>query len=150
MTPLRITRCKEIVQHWDFFRQGLLTVREYLHYPYTLDEFRRVLFRLSKLPDHGFVMMILDDDGNPLCFGAAFDCTPVYASNREFDIPFLFHQPAHIAATAVLRREFEKFCRAQRVKRYYMTTTTFNGHAQKCFPRYGFQRSHVVFKRELK
>lgn len=149
LTFLRIIRCAEIVRYWDFFARGFTFLSAYLHYPYTLDLYRRIILKLAKTPS-AFVGVVLDDTGSPVCFGAAFDCTPLFATHKEYEIPFLYHQPAHLSATALLRTEFEKFCRREKVKRYYMTTTAFNGAAQKCFPRYGFHRSHVVFKRELK
>lgn len=148
MTTIRITRCKELVQYWPFFAAGLQFIEKYLRYPYTFETYRRILQRLVTTPT-AFVAIVLDDDGTPLCFGAAYDCTPLFGVEKEYDIPFLFHQPNHLPATAVLRKEFERFCRKQKVKRYFMTTTVFNGIAQKCFPRYGFERSHMIFKREL-
>lgn len=149
MTFHRITRCAEVVRFWPFFARGFFFISAYLHYPYTLDLYRRILLRLVKTPD-AFVGVVLDDSGDPVCFGAAFNCTPIYAAQKEYEIPFLYHQPAYLPATAVLRTEFERFCRREKVKRYYMTTTVTNGGAQKCFASFGFQRSHMVFKRELR
>ncbi len=149
MITLRITRCKEIVQYWPFFVTGLNFISKYLHYPYSMETYRRILLKLAHTPS-AYIAIVLDDDNTPLCFGVAYDCTPLFSNQKEYDVPFLFHQPTHLSATALLRTEFEKFCREQKVKRYSMTTTAFNGAAQKCIPRYGFQRSHIVFKRELK
>lgn len=149
MTFTRITRCKEIVQYWPFFVQGLTFISRYLNHTYPLDTYRRILLRLARTPS-AFIGVVLDDAAEPLCFGVAYDSTPLFVSDREYDIPFLYHQPAHLPATAVLRREFETFCRRNGVKRYTMTTTCHNGAAQKCFPKYGLHRSHVVFKRELR
>lgn len=148
MTVIRITRCKELVQYWPFFATALEFIRKYLRYPYTFDTYRRILQRLVTTPS-AYVAVVLDNSGNPICFGAAYDCTPLYGTEKEYDIPFLFHQPTYLTASALLRTQFEEFCRVQKVKRYFMTTTAFNGTAQKCFPRYGFRRSHVVYKREL-
>ncbi len=148
MTVVRITRCKELLQYWGFFALALQFIEKYLRYPYTYDNYRRILQRLVTT-ETAFVAVVLNDEGTPVCFGAAYDSTPLYGTEKEYDIPFLYHQPTHLPATALLRTEFEKFCRRHKVKRYFMTTTAFNGQAQKCFPRYGFSRSHVVYQREL-
>lgn len=149
MTFQRITRCAEVVRHWSFFSVAFVFISDYLHYPYSLDVYRRILLKLTKTPS-SFVGMVFDNRGEPVCFGAAYDCTPIFATEREYDIPFLYHRPTHITATAVLRREFERFCRQQRVRRYSMTTTAFSRPTQDCFSRYGLYRSHMVYKRELK
>lgn len=148
MTVVRITRCKELCDHWPFFALALQFIEKYLRYPYTYDTYRRILQRLVTTPT-AFVAIVLDDTGKPVCFGAAYDATPLYGTEKEYDIPFLYHQPTHLPAAALLRREFERFCRKHKVKRYFMTTTAFNGRAQECFSSYGFGRSHVVYKREL-
>lgn len=148
MRVQRITRCAELVKFWPFFLQGIEFTSKYLHYPYTFDTYRRILQRLVTTPS-AFVAVVIDDDEVPVCFGAAYDCTPLHGTEKEYDIPFIYHQPTHLSATSALRVEFERFARRLKVKRYFMTTTAFNGMAQKCIPRYGFKRSHIVYKREL-
>lgn len=148
MRVVRITRCKELVTYWPFFVQGIEFTSKYLHYPYTFETYRRILQRLVTTST-AFVAVVLDDSDEPVCFGAAYDCTPLHGIEREYDIPFLYHQPSHLPATSLLRIEFERFAKKMKVKRYFMTTTAFNGMAQKCIPRYGFKRSHIVYKREL-
>lgn len=149
MTFHRITRCAEVVRYWEFFATGFAFISDYLHYPYSLDVYRRIILKLVKTPS-AFVGIVVDDEGKPLCFGAAYDSTPIFAVEKEYDIPFLYHQPAQLSATAVLRREFERFCRQNKVRRYSMTTTSFSRSTQDCYSRYAFYRSHMVFKRELK
>lgn len=149
MKVLRITRCKELITFWPFFVEGIDFTAKYLHYPYSYDTFRRILQRLVTTPS-AFVGVVVDDDEKPLCFGAASECTPLFGTEREYDIHFLYHQPKYLSATALLWKDFERFCRKGKVKRYFITTTALNGMAQKCFPRYGFRRSHIVFKREIR
>lgn len=148
MTFLRITRCAEIVRYWPFFATGFGFISDYLHYPYTLDVYRRIILKLARTPS-AFVGVVLDVSGNPICFGAAYDSTPIFATYKEYDVPFLYHQPSQIAATAVLRREFETFARKNGIVRYSMTATSFSRQTQDCFGRFGLKRSHMVFKREL-
>lgn len=149
MRFVRLQRCKELLDFWPFFVEGIDFTAKYLHYTYSYETYRRILQKLVVTPS-AFVAVVTDDDGTPLCFGAASDATPLFGTEREYDIHFLYHQPKYLPATALLWKEFERFCRRTKVKRYSLSTTALNGMAQKCFPKYGFVRSHIVFKREIR
>ena len=145
----RITRCVDIVRYWPFFVTGFAFTSRFLHYPYTLETYRRVILKLVKTPT-AYVGIVFDSSGDPVCFGAAYESTPVlFASQREYDIPFLYHQPTKVEATEVLRVEFERFCRQRGVKRYSMTSASFGKSTQECYGRYGLSRSYITYKREL-
>lgn len=151
MTPLtfqRITRCKEIVEYWPFFVRGFSFIAEYLHYPYTLDTYRRILLKLAKTPS-AYVGIVLDASGDPVAFAAAYDSTPIFATQKEYDIAFVYYIPTNVPATLLLQTHFERFCRANGVKRYTTTHGAFTRNVQTCHARYGLLRSHMVFKREL-
>lgn len=149
MKVLRISRCKELVTHWPFFAEALTFISEYLRYPYTFETYRRVLQKLVTTPT-AFVAVVFDDENRPISFLAAYDATPLYGTDKEYDVPFFYHQPNQLAATALLRREFEFFLRSLKVKRYFITTTAGNSFARRCFARHGLLQSHTVYKREIR
>lgn len=148
MKFVRLQRCKELLEFWPFFVEGIDFTAKYLHYKYSYETYRRILQKLVVTPS-AFVAVVTDDDGKPLCFGAASDATPLFGTEREYDIHFFYHNPEYLPATGILWKQFERFCRRTKVKRYTLSTTAFNGMAQKCFPKYGFVRDRVVFKHEV-
>lgn len=144
----RITRCAEIVRYWPFFVKGFIFISDYLHYPYTLETYRRIILKLAKTPS-AYVGIVFDETGEPVCFGSAYDATPIFATEKEYDIPFVYYDPRRIPAMLLLQKHFEDFCRRNTIRRYTATHGAFGTNVQACHARYGLRRSHLVFKREL-
>lgn len=148
-THQRLTKCVGIVRHWPFFVRGFEFISNYLHYPYTLDVYRRIILKLTKTPS-AYVALVTNAEDEPVAFAAAYDSTPIFATQKEYDIPFVYYIPRAVPAVFLLQTHFERFCRAQGVRRYTTTHGAFSKNVQDCHARYGLIRSHMVFKRELR
>jgi hypothetical protein len=150
MTVTRLTTVASVVRNWDFFRKGLNHVQQFLKYNVTLDTYRQIICFLVKQPS-AYVAIVLDDSDEPVGFGIAHDCTPLFSPNIEYEVSILYHHPGQAVATAVLQAHFEQFCRIQGAKTYFVTTRRDSGSVIRCFqaPRYGLQRAYTVFRKDL-
>lgn len=150
MTVRRLTKVVEVVRLWPFFVEGLTFVSRYLKYSVPLDVYRHILQHLVRQPD-AWVGVTFDDEDHPICFAAAHESTPLYASEREFEVSMLFHRPGHLDAALAMQRDFEEWLRTEGAVRYYVTTRRDNPSALRCFQseRYGLKRAYTVFKKEL-
>lgn len=150
MTVIRLNSVAGVVRNWDFFRKGLVHVQQFLKYNVTLDTYRRIICFLVKQPN-AYVAIVMDDNGDPVGFGVAHECTPLFSDIVEYEVSILYHQPGQAVATAVLQAEFEQFLRTRNAKTYFVTTRRDSGSVIRCFqaPRYGLKRAYTVFRKDL-
>ncbi len=150
MTVVRIQSVAGCIRFWDFFQTGIEATAKFLRYNLDMETYRKMLFHLSKQPN-AWIGVALDDDGQPISFGVAHECTPLFSMRREFEVSFIFHQPGRSDATTALQAAFEQFCKKEKVSVYYATTRRDTGSTIRCFqsPRYGFKRAYTTFIKEL-
>lgn len=151
MTILRLTTVAGCVKYWDFIKSGIEQTAKFLRYDLPMDTFRQMFFHLSK-QHNAWLAVALDDDGTPISFALAHECTPLFSPRREFEVSFIFHNPGRSDATTALQGAFEQFCRDHQISRYYATTRRDSGSTIRCFqsPRYGFKRAYTTFVKEIK
>ena len=151
MTIARITSVAGCVRYWDFFQFGIKQTAKFLRYDLPMDIFRKMVFHLSRQHDTAWIGIALEDDGTPVSFAIAHECTPLFSPRREFEASLVFHQTGRSDATEALQTAFETFCRSNNISVYYATTRRDSGSTIRCFQseRYGFKRAYTTFIKEL-
>jgi hypothetical protein len=152
MTILRLTRVSQVILYWDFFTFGLIRIASYLKYDHSLDTYRRILFRLARQPMTSWLAVALDDDETPVGFFVAYDCTPLFAATREFEVSVFYHLPGRKDAIVALQTSLDSFCSSSNVSHYYVTTCRKSGSSTRVFGEEwcGLKRAYTVFKRKVK
>lgn len=151
MTTFRLTTIAACVKFWWFFEEGFNKTGRFLRYDLPMDAYRRILFALVS-SDNGWVGLCLDDNGRPLGFAIAHECTPLFAQAKEYEASIVYAADDNQDTFNNMQQTFEDFCRAQGVKRYFATTRRDSGAAIRCFqsPRYGFRRAFTTFSKDIK
>jgi hypothetical protein len=153
MTIHRITRIADIVRYWLFFTEGVAYEAKYLRYNHTMETYQRIIFHLVRHNPNAWVGMAFDDDlTKPVAFVLSHDVTPLFATEKEFEISMFYYKKGFKQAISQLQTHLDKFCREKGIVRYYLSTTSFCSTADKVFKDSWRQivRSNTVFKRELK
>lgn len=151
MTVIRVTSLPACIRLWEHFREGFEKTERFLRYRLPIDAYRQILFALVKEP-RAWVAVCLDDEERPLGFAMAHECTPLFSPERQYEVSVVYAQDNRPETIILLQQEFENFCRAQGVKRYFATTRRDSGASIRCFQsaRYGFSRAYTVFSKEIK
>lgn len=150
MTAVRLTKIVDIVRLWPFFIEGFQFVGRYRKYSLNLEAYRHTLQNLVKTPN-AWVGITKGPDDEPLAFWCAQEITPKWATEREFEIFLRFHKLNCIEATTKVQLLFEEWCRAEGVKRYFMTAKKDKTKGTHRFPidTYGMKKAYTVYKKEL-
>jgi len=146
----RLTSCAALVRLWPYFVEWLTFVRTCLRFNLPIVVYRRIL-QEAVTNKKMWVGVVSDDDG-PVGFSCAHEVTPLFCTEREYEVSMLFHKTGREDATKALQAEFERWLRAEGVSRYVISTRRDNPSALRCFQSdaYGMKRAFTVFKKELK
>jgi hypothetical protein len=152
MTTQRLTKVSQVIFYWEFFAFGLVRIASYLKYNHPLNTFRRILFRLARQPNSAYLAVVIDDEEKPIGFLVAYDCTPLFATEREFEVSIFYHLPGRREAIISLQTSFDAFCNANNISHYYVTTCRKSGSSTRVFGEEwcGLKRAYTVFKRKIK
>ena len=150
MNYTRLTSVNDIVRNWTFISNGLLEVGHHLRFDLGIDTYRKILFKLAKQPNSAW-LALATDGGLPVAFIVAHECTPLFATRREFDASIYYHEPGYASAIAFLQHQLNLFCVSNNIRRYYVTTCRKSGRPMHVFgvEWTGLQHAHRVFKKEL-
>lgn len=150
MKSRRLIKCVDIVRLWPFFVQGFAFVGRYRKYSLNITSYGQMLRKMVKT-QNAWVAVTEDEDGTPLAFWCAQEITPTYAEEREFEVFLRFHLHHHLEATHHLKDLFEKFCKEESVKRYFISTRRDDsvGPRRSLAFEYGMKKAYTVFKKEL-
>lgn len=151
LTVLRLTTCAGVVRYWDFFQRGIVETAKFLRYDLPLETYQKMFFHLVRTPS-AWIGVALEEDGTPVSFAVAHECTPLFSEKREYEVSFIFHNPGRSDATSALQATFEDYCRKHGIRTIYATTRRDSGSTIRCFqsPRYGFKRAYTTFKKDLR
>lgn len=150
LTVKRLSTCVELVRLWPVFVDWLSYVRRCLRFNLPLTVYRRILQHEVK-NKKSWVGVVYDSD-TPIGFACAHEVTPLFCTEREYEISMLFHKTGRDDATKTLQDAFEQWAIAEGIFRYVTSTRRDTPAAMRCFQsdRYGMKRAYTVFKKELK
>lgn len=153
MNFTRLNNPADILSHWPLFREGHRTLRQMSNAMVSEDDYCKMITTLSAHEDDAFVGIVQDGERD-VCYGVAINSTPPYSEKRTFEVITYYHNPARRDATLFLKEEFEKWCRAQGVHSYLITTRQSrrtSGGTDDCFTakHYGFRKAYLAFERKL-
>lgn len=150
MRHVRLQSVNDIVRNWTFLHAGYVQVAHHLRFSLTVDAYRKTLCALVKQPTSAWVGVAYDGD-IPVAFTVAHDATPFFAADREFDASIYYHEPGYASASTFLQSQFDTFCQANNIRRYYVTTCRKSGRPMHVFgvEWQGLQHAYRVFKKEL-
>lgn len=150
MSIVRLTKVNEVVHLWPFISEGLESVSVCLKYDLPLDSYRKILFRLVKTPSTAWVAVDFNE-GTPVAFVIAYECTPMFSIVREFEVSVFYHLSDHVKSINKLQQAFNSFCLTNGVKRYYLTTARRMPEALRHLGEgwSGLRPAYRVFKKTL-
>lgn len=150
MQVQRITRIAEVIRLWDFFREGIAYEARYLRYSYPIDTYRKILCHLVAKNPNAWVGVAYDDidPTHPIAFLLSHDVTPLFSPDREYEVSMFYFRPGNKAAIRKLQQSFNHFCRENKIRQYYLTTSSFSSSAKRIFRDSwsGLERAYTVFK----
>lgn len=149
MTILRLTEPEQIIQYWDVFKEGLVTIAKLTSERVSDEDYLKLLTNLAVQTNTAWIGLAFQ--GGPLSYGVAIDSTLPQCSRRTFTVVSFYAMPGRPDATAALMEAFEAWARENNVASYVVTTRRDTGAAIKCFKsgRYGFKKSYTAFEKYL-
>lgn len=151
MTFLHITSPIEVLDNWDFFKEGLTVISQKCNDPLDEAMMLKVLIFLSDQRKVGYICIVFDDQHEPQGFCVFEEATPLFAPERSFIARAFYHKSGNVQISVALMEHFEAWAKAQGIKRYIVTTRRNSGAAIRCFqsPRYGFTRGYTTFEKVI-
>lgn len=152
MTVFRLNNIAGLIKYWDFFRKGIEETSRFLRYDIPMDTYRQMMQHVIRQPNAWVGICLDDESGDPLGFGIAHECTPLFSSQLQYEASIVYSEGNNQQVFTTIQQSFEDFCRAHGVKCYFATTRRDSGATIRCFqsPQYGFKRAYTVFKKDLK
>lgn len=153
MNILRLQSPQEILDHWTVFREGLRTMRQMCNTVVDESTYCQLLTNLSVYGDDVCIMVVRDGERD-VCYGVARNSTPPHSTRKTYEVITFYHNPSRVDATTYMRDEFDKWCRAQGVSSYLVTTRETrrtSGGTVDCFTseKHGFRKAYLAFERKL-
>jgi hypothetical protein len=151
MNVVRITSVAQVVRYWSFFEEGIKYEAKYLRYFHPMEVYRKILCHLVYKNPKAWVGIVLDDSGEPVSFVMSHDVTPLFSTYQEFEISMFYYRPGCKHTIRLLQDRLDDYCRANGIRRYYLTTSSRCGSATKVFNDcwIGLQLSNKVFRRKV-
>lgn len=143
-----ITTATRLVSLWPFFSRGYKHLVDKAHFIGSEVDFLKACCTVIGFKDKG-VILVLWKDERPVAFGVAHDRMFLF-DHRQFSVYAAFAEPSEPRALQLLIDNFEQWCRNNKVKEYFVTSSRHSGAANRCFTRkYKFKQDQVFYKKEL-
>jgi hypothetical protein len=150
MKVIRLTRVVEIIRSWEFVSTRLSELAQRSGDPIDLEYIRKTLFWMVVDMKNSWVGLVMED-GEPVAFAAAQDCTPPFQDERQFVVRWFVHSPGFFKATLALEQAFLTWAKENGVAKYAITTKRDSGAAIRCLmsQKYGFQKGYLTFEKKI-
>lgn len=143
-----IDTATRLVEIWPFFNKGYKYLSEKAGFKGTEVDFLKACCTIIGFRHNGIILVLWRDDV-PTAFGIAHD-KMFLADYRQFSVYAAFADPKEPSALKELIGHFEKWCKENKVKEYFVTSQRHSGAANRCFTRkYNFKQDQIYYKKEL-
>jgi len=150
MKIIRLTSAIQVLQHWDFFVEGLENITKKTREEFDLDQMQKTFCYLARLPSNAWVAVVVDGI-EPVGFLVMEEATPLFAPFRSCIARAVYHRPG-AEVLEPLMNAFETWAKASGFKHYVITTRRHSGAAIRFFqsPKFGFHKGYITFEKEIK
>lgn len=149
MRIVQITSPVEVVEYWPKFREGFEWLAKNTKFNFQEESTLRMLCFLLSQPEKSFIAVALDYEDNIVSFLVAVDATPIFETERVFNIYALMHQPSQIKTTRRLINVFELWAVSRGIKQYSLATKKYGKSSISLFSRLGFSRDSLILTKEI-
>lgn len=149
MKVFRLKNALQVLQHREFFCEGLEILRNKALFNLSDEDFFKKLFYYLTLGDHTFCGVVFTAEDEPLGFCVWLELTQPFDEHKTFGCWCFYQTKQTKAATQFLFKVFEKWAKERGAKCLQISTKRHSGAAKRCFSSYGFSIDLTTFKKEI-
>lgn len=150
MKIIRLNSAVQVLQHWDFFKEGLDGISAKVGETFDHDQMQKTFCYLAKLRQNAWVGIALDSI-EPVGFLIMEEATPIFAPFRSCIARAVYHRPKAMALEPMMQA-FESWAKEEGFKHYVITTRRHSGAAVRFFQsdKFGFRKGYITFEKAIK